>query len=355
MRRKDKSKTLTWDSQPIEAPEGWLGLVKLRDYYDFIQDDTGDFHEEIVVENVRGFLMKTPVNDSITATLANPLQNAEFWLLNNGITILAKDAKHQGFRQMNVSDPQVVNGLQTSRQIHKHYHALGGSDINDERRLLVRVIKVVDDPTRDQIIRATNSQNKMASEMLRSTDSIHLKIEEIFGQYGLFYDRRKGYYKDQGKPPAQIVSMREVLQAMLAITLRRPGDARGRPADYLKDDLKYDEVFKTDKYNVLVYLRTYSIVKRVWKFLNDEHSDHSDHFLNIGFYISMFVACVLTENALAPPSELLKVDANSISDAILEESFQVVAALYLKNQHGGLVAADRVAKGLRWERNYRII
>jgi hypothetical protein len=39
------------------------------------------------------------------------------------------------------------------------------------------------------------------------TDQIHRDIEELFKGSGLFYDRRKGFYKDQGKPIKKIVSV----------------------------------------------------------------------------------------------------------------------------------------------------
>jgi hypothetical protein len=45
----------------------------------------------------------------------------------------------------------------------------------------------------------------MPPEALRATDPIHRKIEEVFGTFGLFYDRRKGYYKDLNKPAASII------------------------------------------------------------------------------------------------------------------------------------------------------
>ena len=340
--RKNKNKSLTWHSAPIEAPEGWVGLVNLHDYYEFLKDENGDFNEDIVAENVRGFLQRTYVNVGIDKTLLSPADYAEFWLLNNGITILAKEAQSAGFHKLSISDPQIVNGLQSSRQIHKYFKSTGAKA--DNRRILLRVIKVADNSRRDQIIRATNSQNPMSEEMLRATDPIHLKIEEVFGQYGLFYDRRKGYYKDQGESVAKIISMREVLQAMLAIALRRPNDARARPLDYLRTNEKYDEVFKAEAFNLMVYLKATEIVRRIEMFLEDKHSDQRDHFRNLIFYIAMCVACTATKNAYAPPSYILKIDTASIADPMIEECYNKVWSMYQSLQVGG-VDADVVAKG----------
>ena len=213
--RKPKDKKLTYSSQTIQSEEGWIGLVGLREFYRFLQDEHGDFHEEMLEENVRGFLQQTPVNEGIAKTLREREKSAEFWVLNNGVTILADQLIPSGSFTLTIKDPQIVNGLQTSRNVFDYYKPLNGGVESDKRRVLVRIIESKDEGIRDQIIKATNSQNKMPPEALRATDEIHRKIEEVFGQFGLYYDRRRGYYKDQRKPAAQIVSVRDVLQAIL--------------------------------------------------------------------------------------------------------------------------------------------
>ena len=50
--------------------------------------------------------------------------------------------------------------------------------------------------SRDQIIFATNNQTNIPKATLRVTDPIHLQIEMYFKSRGLFYDRRKNYYKN---------------------------------------------------------------------------------------------------------------------------------------------------------------
>ena len=213
----------------LRRVEQILGTRFPEDYRAFLLDEHGDLHERIFESNVRGFQQNTPVNIGIRKTLQNPGQ-ADFWLLNNGIIILAAKTEPAGYKMLKIEDPQIVNGLQTSRQIYNYYRQTNASN-SDEHRILVRVIRETDEAVRDDIIRATNSQNKMPPEALRATDRIHGQIEALFRQYDLYYDRRKGYYKDEGKPIAKIVSVMELLQAMLAIALRRPDDARARPRD----------------------------------------------------------------------------------------------------------------------------
>ena len=57
-----------------------------------------------------------------------------------------------------------------------------------------------EDESRDRIIKATNSQTVVPPSSLRATQRIHRDIEEYLQQKGLFYDRRKNHYKNEGKP-----------------------------------------------------------------------------------------------------------------------------------------------------------
>ena len=168
---------------------------------------------------------------------------------------------------MEIHDPQIVNGLQTSRTIYNHFRD-NTPDEKDSRRVMVRVIKISDKPTRDDIIKCTNSQNEMPAEALRTTDAIHRQIEGAFHIKGLYYDRRKGYYREKGQPVDKIVSVIEVAQAIIAIVLQKPNDARGGPKKYLVNDEKFDSIFgKTnsgeDKYSFSLYIKAVEITRRI--------------------------------------------------------------------------------------------
>ena len=107
----------------FDTDEGWAGLVNLRNFYDFITDDSAPeakINESFLEENVRGYQQETSVNKRISATLGNP-DSPEFWLLNNGITILTPLATPALGSKLEISDPQIVNGLQTSRKIFDYF------------------------------------------------------------------------------------------------------------------------------------------------------------------------------------------------------------------------------------------
>lgn len=350
-KRAPKSKTLTWHAAPLETPEGWLGLVKIQDYREFLKDERGDLEERIFESNVRGFQQNTPVNADIRKTL-DAAGKTDFWLLNNGITILTSRADSAGFQKLKIEDPQIVNGLQTSRQIDAYFRA--GVNIppadKDDRRIVVRVLKSSDEEVRDNVIRATNSQNKMPAEALRATDRIHGQIETLFKKYELYYDRRKGQHKDEGKPIAQIIPVIELVQAMLATVIRRPDAARARPRDFIKKDESYAEIFGEDRLDLSMYLKCVLLHRRMIEFLADDARklDYV-HQRNLKFYLTWYVAASLVKNVFIPAADLRKVEMDKVTDAFISDCYKRLWKRYeqLATKHAvdGESDYDSLAKG----------
>jgi len=342
-----KKKSFKWASQPMSTQEGEIGLVQLVDYYEFLKEPNGEIAERIFDSNVRGYWKSTPVNKRIAITLKNP-DSSEFWLLNNGITILAEKIDNAGFLQIEITDPQIVNGLQTSRQIYNYYREGLNLPNPDKRRVLIRIIKTADKTVRDDVVRCTNSQNEMPEEALRATDAIHRQIETLFHRYNLFYDRRKGHYRDQGKPVEQIVSVVDVLQAMLAVVLRRPDDARARPRNYFKSNELYTSVFGKDKYDLNLYLKSIDILRRVAAFLDGKNLELI-HRRNLNFYLCMYATCAKVGSIHAPPGEILKLDSSTLSPEFLADCYDRISKQYEKLAGKFLVGGERdydsLAKG----------
>jgi AIPR protein len=167
----------------METQGGYVGLVNLYTYYQFLQDEPGVLAERIFESNVRGYQQDTSVNKEIRASLENNTLPSDFWILNNGITMLASETGSAGYLGLNVSDPQIVNGLQTSREIFNYFHAASLDSVNrqdDARSVLVRVIIITDPAAKDLVIKSTNSQNQMLPASLRGADQSHRDIEELF-------------------------------------------------------------------------------------------------------------------------------------------------------------------------------
>jgi hypothetical protein len=189
------------------------------------------------------------------------------------------------------------------------------------------------------VVRATNSQNKMPAASLRATDPIHRQIEELFKQFDLYYDRRKGVYKDEGRQVSKIIAVNQVLQAVVAIMLQRPDDARARPGIYLVNDDKYEQVFGVDAYNLLIYLKCTKLMRRVDSYMSTRKELKKGDRRNIRYYVAAMLACNLT-NVLPPdPSQIASMDTDKIPDEELERAFTTV---WLKFQKLGPI--DKTAK-----------
>ena len=281
--RPPTTKTLSF-SELIDAPEGWIGLVSLPDFYAFLQDEHGERNEAMFDDNVRGFQRETTINKSIQDTLKEPEKSPEFWLLNNGVTSLIVQRPAESSRKLEIADPQIVNGLQTSRQVFTYYRSPAAPK-EDKRRILIRVIQNDVEDVRDKIIRATNNQNPMPAEALFTTFRIHKQIEAVFLKHDLYYERRKGFYRDQGKPISRIVTTSDLIPAVIAIMTDRQDDARGRPKGYIEDKVKRWSLFGHDDYDdsqimsepevlahppfeISVYLNCVLLVRRVDQFLD---------------------------------------------------------------------------------------
>lgn len=77
-------------------------------------------------------------------------------------------------------------------------------------------------------------QNPVSPTLLRATGTIQRDIELFFSNNGYYYDRRKNYYKNQGKPATKIFSIQYTAQAIRSIVDDDPHTARARPTSLLK-------------------------------------------------------------------------------------------------------------------------
>ena len=82
---------------PISSEDqvGFVCLVRLRNFFEFITDETGSLQRQLFEANVRDYQGRTQVNDEIQASL-QATGSEDFWWLNNGVSILATQASLGG-------------------------------------------------------------------------------------------------------------------------------------------------------------------------------------------------------------------------------------------------------------------
>jgi hypothetical protein len=219
---------------------GLIATVKLSDYYQFVVADTGELRQGLLESNVRDYEGPGGINASIRATLEGGGED-DFWWLNNGVTVVAKRAAQFG-KKLTLEFPQIVNGLQTTREVWSYCST---ADVgSDNRLLLVRVVVPPSEASRDRIIRATNSQTAIPTVALRATDPIQRSIEDYFAQHGYFYERRKNQHQGLGRPLSRVCSIAYLAESVLAVHLLRPHIGAPRLGGrFLRDDKEYNAIF----------------------------------------------------------------------------------------------------------------
>lgn len=315
----------------------FISLVKLKDYFNFITDESGKIIKRIFEANVRDYQGKTNVNQEIQDTLNAKDEKEDFWWLNNGVTILASDVSAPGGKELIIHNPEIVNGLQTSNEIYKYYSAAKTG--TDARGVLVRVIVPENEESRDRIIRATNSQTPIPKASLRATDAIHRDIEDYLKPKGLYYDRRKNFYKNEGKKPAEIVSLAFLAQCVISIAIQKPDFARARPSTLLEDNASYRKLYNKNN-DVNAYYIASFIGKKVESFLRAKQDIDITVKNNLKFYIIYSVAVLISGNIYPGFKTLSEIAIADVNDDVLDAAY-----LFVLEEYDLLGGGDQLAKG----------
>ncbi|KAA8388020.1 AIPR family protein [Acetobacter sp. DmW_136] len=334
---KNTTRSMELSESPIATSSGsYLCLVNLEKYYDFISDKN-DLSRSIFESNVRDYNGSVIVNDAIQKTLRNADQ--EFWFLNNGVTVISSKATLSG-KTLTIENPQIVNGLQTSHEIYNFFSTTDNQK-NEKRNILVRVICEEKEDARDKIIRATNSQTSIPPASLRSADSIHRDIEDYFKINGLFYDRRKNFYRNEGKPVSKIISISYLAQCVISTLLLQPDNARARPSTLINDHKRYEMIFDKN-YPMNLYLNCYRIVKHVENLMKNIVTLERKDFNNLLYHTAMSVTMKYKkDNSIDTLTDTISnIDLNLIDYNMFFNTFNFVLEKYLE-----LGGNDTVAKG----------
>ncbi|MBN1904810.1 MAG: AIPR family protein [Deltaproteobacteria bacterium] len=148
--------------------------------------------KRLFARNIRGFMGETTdVNRSMESTLKK--EPERFFYFNNGITILCDDAKKvstKGKDILRVSNPQVINGQQTTRTLARKVEQARKSSV------IVRVIQVPRNESNgddyfdtlvSQIIEGTNWQNAIRPSDLVSNDRRQVELQRELRKRGYLY------------------------------------------------------------------------------------------------------------------------------------------------------------------------
>jgi len=307
----------------------YIGLTNIKELYNFITDDDNKLIKHIFESNVRDYQGKNTVNSDIADTLNN--NSEDFWWLNNGVTILSTKVTPTSNKRLTIQNPEIVNGLQTSSEINRYFKENPNKLTCDSevRNVLVRIIVPSSEEVRDKIIKATNSQTQIPKSSLRATDPIHRQIETYLKPKGLFYDRRKNFYKNEGKKPKEIVSIPFMSQCLISAVMQKPDYARARPSTLLDDEDSYNKLFNGNTPLHVFYLLSFfgKRVEEVSRNIIDLESNQSS---DIKFHILYACIALMTKNSKPSVNIIETLDETSI-DYVIDDAIDITKRLYLSN------------------------
>lgn len=334
---------LNLSESPITTQEGgYICLVNLNDYYNFIKDEKGNIIKHIFDANVRDYQGSVIVNKEIYDSLQSK-DSIDFWWLNNGITIVSEKTNLSN-KIFTIENPQIVNGCQTSFEIFNFFKDNPERIKIEKRNIMIRVIEINQDDTRSKIIKSTNSQTQIPLATLRGTDAIHRNIEEYLLPFGFFYERRKNYWKNQNKPISNIITISFLSQIIMAMIVQRPEVSRAKPSSLVKNDEEYYKIF-SNNYDLSIYLKAIKLQKKIEDNLLKSTILMKGEGLNIRYFVSLYTILkartkiINATDLLAITRDFIAMDIDNISDVILNENIEEVLKIFRK-----LGGTDGVAK-----------
>ena len=176
-RRLGSHETGDWDAHIYTVRGSWLReLFKHHD-------------ERLFSANYRGFLgisKRKKINSAIKSTAER--QPADFWVYNNGITLLTNEVIQRG-RSTILRGVSIINGAQTTG-------SLGSVDSNvdlSKVNVMCRVVVCKNPEKIDQIVKYNNTQNRITTWDQYVNDELQSVIRAQFADLGYQYSMKRGF------------------------------------------------------------------------------------------------------------------------------------------------------------------
>lgn len=234
-----KHVTFSYDDSKITS--AYYGLVNVNEYMKLLIDDETKGIKHVFEDNIRDYLGSD--DNEVNKNMKNRLLSDEaqlFGILNNGVTIVADDIKPVGER-FNLINYQIVNGCQTSNVIFENKKDIENKDIF----IPIRIIATTDEDTKNEIIKATNSQTGLKPEQLDTLNNFHKMLEEFYNSKNdlllqnnesikLYYERRLNQYRNENIPQTKIINISKQIKSVTSMFLDNPHGVSGHYGTVIK-------------------------------------------------------------------------------------------------------------------------
>ena len=249
--------------------------------------------DRLLQRNIRRYLGLTNnrVNTAIHQTLCSD-KSDKFYFYNNGITVVCDKFDYNSFQksdyQVQVKNMQIINGGQTCKTI---YETLTGSlpgVMGEFAFVLIRLYQLAENQTEfvQDITYATNSQNPVDLQDLRSNDDRQKQLEIGIQSFGYSYKRQR---EDRLSSP-NIIPSSITAEAVLAIWREKPHQAKFRRKEHFGQ--LYDDIFQD--LNAAQAILAVLIFRYVDNTRKQANPDNSPDFLPYAsHYLAMLIGRLL--------------------------------------------------------------
>ncbi|MGD8453672.1 MAG: AIPR family protein [Phycisphaerae bacterium] len=301
----------------------------------------------IFARNIRGYLgAGTDVNRNMVATLKS--EPGKFFYYNNGITIICDEAEkksRQGKDILQVSNPQIINGQQTTRTLAAHATDARNASV------LVKVIRVPRRPDGgsngfealvSRIVAGTNWQNKITASDLMSNDRIQIELERSFRKLGYLYIRKR-QSKGEARRSApgkhyRPIKKDEIAQAVAACEMDPAIVRKGK--EELFEESSYPKVFPNTDPNF--YLARYALRREVAYCARSDRELRYAQWHTLHFVWSRLAPMVRATRKARAFRQLWERQREMVSDLseAIGTAFDVMLRYYRHNAGAGASAVD---------------
>lgn len=310
----------------------YIVLVNLYDYFKLISDDNGNIKQYLFDSNVRDFMGENNTNSDILNSLKKQ-DDVDFWWLNNGITILANSAISSG-KSIVSKNIQIVNGLQTSVSVFNYFQ--NNPDITeDKRNIMVKIVSQTDAEIRDRIIRSTNNQTAIDANSLFATDKRQRDIEDIMKKEGLFYERRKNFYANQGKDANQIYDIGYLASGYVGLIQKNLVRAANFKPRHLKNIDIYSSIFNDDV-NIKIWPAIAQILRRTDLLIAKKKSPSMKYTQSVSrrsrYVVAFITLARLMRKFHFMEEDLIKFDMKKYTDEEIELTWNFFRQYYERKE-----------------------
>lgn len=295
--------------------EAYIGIVKCRELIKLITNEDGAILSNLFEDNVRYFQGHNIINAEIQATLRSPEKQEEFSILNNGVTIVAKEMRRTG-NSFTLSGFQVINGCQTSFVLYENR-----AKLSDKSCIILKIISTNDKNITDSIVKATNRQTPVLNEAFETLRDFHKNLELAYKSYDnkhrLYYERRSKQYDSSEINKNKIISFPFQTSAYVAVFLGEPHSTHRYYGELLK---AYSKRIYNDNDIPEQYCMASMYVYVVDSYL--KHNDYRNVYKKYKYHIALILRCLANGNPLPETaSKAMKKYCELLYEKISDESW----------------------------------